>query len=131
MSTTVKAFYCPISEIRGNDVRSGILIYPIEGQHRLAITRGNDVRSGILIYPLPDADQVLRNRIYLALKKLDIQISDFTITDSTSIETWCKSVGIQPIDTPSLLGIWTYKTHPETCIKLVQKIVREYLDEKQ
>lgn len=103
MNTTIKAFHCPISEIRDNDVR-----------------------SGILIYPLPDADQILRDRIYLALAKLYIQIHDFIITDPTSIEPWCKSVGIQPINTPSLLGIWIYKDDAQKYVNLIQKIVCEY-----
>ena len=100
----VKAFYAPLSENRTN------------------------VRSGIFIYPLPDCDQILRDRIYIALKARGIQTSDFIITDPTSIVPWCKAIGIDPINAPSLLCVWTYKTHPETCIQLVQKIVREHVE---
>lgn len=101
---SVRSFHCPISE------------------HR------TDARSGILIYPLPDADLFLRDRIARELRKIGIQTSNFTITDPTSVLPWCKSAGIQPVETDSLAVFWTYKTDPESCIEIIRSIVDQHLE---
>jgi len=95
----IKTFYCPISE------------------HR------TQIKSGIVIYPLPEIDCVLRDRIYSALKNIGVEIRDFIITDPTNVLPWCQAVGIQPIDTDSLLVIWTLNTDPETCVQIVREVV--------
>ena len=100
---SIRAFYCPISENRTH------------------------IRSGIVIYPLPEANYILRGRIQSALKNIGVRISDFIITDPTSVLPWCKSVGIQPIDTDSLLGIWTVATDPDICIQIVREVVNHHL----
>lgn len=101
---SVRSFHCPISE------------------HR------TDVRSGILIFPLPDADLFLRDRIARELQKIGIQTSNFAITDPTSVLPWCKSAGIQPVETDSLAVFWTYKTDPESCIEIIRSIVNQHLE---
>jgi hypothetical protein len=84
-------------------------------------------RSGILIYPLPDADMVLSNRIYEALKKIGISSTQFAITDPDSVPQWCKAAGIEKINCTSLLGVWTDKD-PETCIQVVKEVVAKHLE---
>jgi len=85
------------------------------------------VRSGIVIYPLPDYNIILSDRIHEALKKIGIQSSHFSISDPTSVAPWCKAVGIQVIDTDSLLGVWVYDKDPETCIQVVREVVAEHI----
>lgn len=82
---------------------------------------------GILIYPLPDADMVLSNRIYEALKRIGISSIQFGITDPHSVPQWCKSAGVENINCTSLLGVWTDKD-PETCIQIVREVVAKHLE---
>lgn len=84
-----------------------------------------DVRSGIVVYPLPK-DECICDHIKKELNSIRIQTFIFAFKNRDSVLDWCKSVEIKPIDTNSLLVIWTYKTHPETCIRNVQKIVRQH-----
>ncbi len=83
-------------------------------------------RAGILINPLPEADMILSNSIYKALKNIGVSSTQFAITDPDSVHVWCKAVGIQDIHCTSLLGIWTDKD-PETCIQVVREVVAEHV----
>lgn len=94
--------------------------YPSKQEHR------DRYRYGILVTPLPDAEQILGYRIYKALKHIGVSSTGFSITDPTSVSEWCKAVGIQDINSTSLLGVWTDKD-PETCIQIVREIVAEHL----
>jgi hypothetical protein len=85
-------------------------------------------RFGIVIDPLPDADMILSNRIYEALKAIGVSSTQFAITDPDSVPQWCKAVGIKNIDNASLLGIWTDKD-PETCIQVVKEVVAKHVGE--